>query len=332
MGDVLISRQTEPPTMASTRLGVAPADELTAKISEKVIPVRLSAIGDAPLQGDLWVQGLDRMYVGKYDTTAIIMERDESLAQPDDRGVTLSFIKRGSIIGVQGGNTYTVRPGQGLVLSMATPSDVIIPEGGEWWGIRAQFDELMARVNCRAVEGKPMVSTDSGVLQLMWGYLEHIQALCIAGDHDTLGLGQSHLLDLVALLVEKSAQDPAHSKELSAVVEARFLQIRNVLAATLGDAELTLGEIARRCRLSERTVQQVLRSGGTTFSELLCSMRMEKARKLLQEQPAAKILNVAMDVGFTDQSAFSRAFRRWFGIAPADVRDVSVAKRKHNAR
>jgi AraC-like DNA-binding protein len=53
----------------------------------------------------------------------------------------------------------------------------------------------------------------------------------------------------------------------------------------------------------------------------LDQVRFERARKLLADRRAC-IIDVAFELGYTDQSNFSRAFRRWAGISPGAYRQA----------
>jgi len=77
----------------------------------------------------------------------------------------------------------------------------------------------------------------------------------------------------------------------------------------------TLGEIAKALSMSARNVQRGLALEGTTYQTQLDGARRELAvRHLLS--PGATVAQVAWLVGFSEPSAFHRAFRRWTGRSP----------------
>jgi AraC-like DNA-binding protein len=77
--------------------------------------------------------------------------------------------------------------------------------------------------------------------------------------------------------------------------------------------------IARRLRMSVRTLHRGLAAEGTTFSEVLDHMRHELAIRHLAEKQLA-IGEVAFLLGFAELSSFYRAFKRWTGMTPAAYR------------
>jgi AraC-like DNA-binding protein len=67
--------------------------------------------------------------------------------------------------------------------------------------------------------------------------------------------------------------------------------------------------------MSARHLQRGLSSEGTSFQALLDDARRELAVRHLAD-PGATVANVAWLVGFSEPSAFHRAYRRWTGLSP----------------
>ncbi len=57
---------------------------------------------------------------------------------------------------------------------------------------------------------------------------------------------------------------------------------------------------------------------GETPQSYITNIRMQKARQLLDSTPDMTILDVAKSCGYDDQSSFTRAFKRFFGVTPSD--------------
>ena len=92
-------------------------------------------------------------------------------------------------------------------------------------------------------------------------------------------------------------------------------RVRTLLAATVGEGPLSLDHAARRLGMSARTLQRALRQAGTSFSTLVDQVRLELAQRFLDEQ-SWSLSELAGYLGFSDQSAFTRAYKRWTGSAP----------------
>ena len=96
-------------------------------------------------------------------------------------------------------------------------------------------------------------------------------------------------------------------------------RVRQCLVERLRDGEPEQREIARLLGLHERTLQRRLRAEQTTFAQLLDSVRSELARMFLGD-PRLAVFEIAYLLGFSEPSAFQRAFRRWTGQTPREYR------------
>jgi AraC-like DNA-binding protein len=77
--------------------------------------------------------------------------------------------------------------------------------------------------------------------------------------------------------------------------------------------------IARRLGVSPRTLQRRLETEGTSFGEVLDETRRRVALELIAD-PTLSIGDVSRGVGYADQFAFNKAFRRWTGRSPSAYR------------
>jgi AraC-like DNA-binding protein len=82
-----------------------------------------------------------------------------------------------------------------------------------------------------------------------------------------------------------------------------------------------LDEVASELGMSERTLQRELRLEKTSFRQLIEDIRKEIAMQHLA-QPGASASEAAFLLGFSEPSAFTRAFRRWTGSAPTEFQSA----------
>jgi AraC-like DNA-binding protein len=104
--------------------------------------------------------------------------------------------------------------------------------------------------------------------------------------------------------------------------ESVLSQIRTVLSPRLGEKVPGMSEMARRLALSPRTLQRRLTAEGKTYKELLDTVRREHAELLLADRSLA-VAEVGYLLGFSEPSAFHRAFKRWKGMSPLEYRNKS---------
>jgi AraC-like DNA-binding protein len=98
-------------------------------------------------------------------------------------------------------------------------------------------------------------------------------------------------------------------------------QVRAAIADELPGREPSLARVARRMGTSPRTLQRRLEAEGTTFAAEVAHVRRARAEAFLRA-PDVSIAEVSWLLGFAEQSAFTRAFRRWTGSAPSRWRDA----------
>ncbi len=92
-------------------------------------------------------------------------------------------------------------------------------------------------------------------------------------------------------------------------------QVRRVLHNLVLDGHGTLGQVAQVFEVHRRTLNRRLRERGLTFKRLLDEARYEIACQLLADTDLS-MMELAAVLGYADDTAFTRAFRRWSGIPP----------------
>jgi AraC-like DNA-binding protein len=96
-------------------------------------------------------------------------------------------------------------------------------------------------------------------------------------------------------------------------------QARHVVSSLVGNGALSIELVAARMGTSPRTIQRQLKLAGSSFKQLVDDVRLGLAQQHLLD-PATSLTDAAFLLGYSDLSAFSRAFRRWTGQSPQDYR------------
>jgi len=102
-------------------------------------------------------------------------------------------------------------------------------------------------------------------------------------------------------------------------------RVRSLVARTVCDGHPALDRVSRQLGQSERTVQRRLAERGLVWKRLVEDVRRALAFRYLEE-PERPLTDVAFLLGYSELSAFHRAFRRWTGSTPLAFRR-SVAAR-----
>lgn len=96
-------------------------------------------------------------------------------------------------------------------------------------------------------------------------------------------------------------------------------RVRRAILGQIGREDISQQAITTLLGMSERSLRRALALEGKRFHEILEECRRVQGFALLvrTERPLSEI---ALALGYSDQTAFSRAFSRWFGLSPREIR------------
>jgi len=98
--------------------------------------------------------------------------------------------------------------------------------------------------------------------------------------------------------------------------------LKSTLRTQLSEGTPDIRTAAELSGSSVRTIQRRLAALGRSYSSIVDEMRFEAALEMMCD-PNIRLLDVAMSVGYTDPSNFSRAFRRFAGVSPREYRRMA---------
>jgi len=101
--------------------------------------------------------------------------------------------------------------------------------------------------------------------------------------------------------------------------EGGLFSVRRAVAESLRDGEPSLARVAKKLAMSPRTLQRQLNEQGVKFKNLVNDTRRRFALIYLRDRRNA-LTEIAFLLGYSDASAFNRAFKRWTGLAPSAYR------------
>jgi AraC-like DNA-binding protein len=109
----------------------------------------------------------------------------------------------------------------------------------------------------------------------------------------------------------------AHLDSLGATIALRLL-----------DGDTDIDGCARLLRCSTRSIQRRLAEQGVTYRQLVEEARLQRAASLLRET-SQTVIEIALGLGYTEGSNFSRAFKRWSGASPQQFRATKEPETGH---
>lgn len=102
--------------------------------------------------------------------------------------------------------------------------------------------------------------------------------------------------------------------------------LQQLLPRLLADGRATLPIAARALHVSPRTLQRRLAAHNISWQTFLDQARARLAQEYLGDT-SLSLSDVALLLGFSEQSAFNRAFRRWTGSTPGRERRLQGMRR-----
>ncbi|MCW8329035.1 helix-turn-helix transcriptional regulator [Photobacterium sp. SDRW27] len=163
------------------------------------------------------------------------------------------------------------------------------------WPFEAQvLPQFEAEMNCKISLGSP------------------IRKLCIKRQHlfTPLATSDPEIYPSTRALLRKRAAE----LETGDVV----LQVYNTLDKLPTLANISGEKVAAKMLISIRTLNRRLAEVNTCYRGVVEKYKLEKALHLLN-QPNINMTEIAFQLGFSDLSTFSRAFKRWTGTSPTHL-------------
>jgi AraC-like DNA-binding protein len=187
--------------------------------------------------------------------------------------------------------TLVLRVGRQLVQEVSAPLEVRVRHAAPPWA--ALYDEAFG---CRTVFS---AERDEIVFPARW-----------------LDLAQPFADEALRSLMRHRAEVLLRTQETRQSVQSR---VRTLLLEDQSLSEVDSGSVARRVGMTPRSLRRRLRQEGVVLSDLVDELRREIAFRELRDADTP-IKQIADRVGFSEVSAFHRAFKRWTGMTPAQYR------------
>jgi AraC-like DNA-binding protein len=96
-------------------------------------------------------------------------------------------------------------------------------------------------------------------------------------------------------------------------------QVQRAVRILIEDGRVSGDRVAAILEVNRRTLSRRLQKEGETLRSIVGDVEFSLAHQLLSHSDTA-ILDIAFKLGYSDASAFTRAFRRWTGITPGQWR------------
>lgn len=294
-------------------------DEWRASIARSFSPMDVAAVPSTPSQfhASIHRQQLGSVGVSRVISEAHVAERTErnvSLQPADYYKITCQIAGECQV--TQDGRKSLLEPGNIAINDTVRPYKLTFPAANECLVLQVPRAEIpIDSAQIARLTGLPF-SRLGGLTESLVEYLSLVsKSEAPAGSTVRYHLSRS----LIELVTAALTAELGGLRTTAPAANALHSSIKRFALAHLSDPTLTLEHAAAAHYVSTRTAQRLFSAEGSTFVTWIRAERLERAQQqlLTSEHP---ITQIAMDVGFSSATHFSRAFREHFGISARNLR------------
>jgi len=99
-------------------------------------------------------------------------------------------------------------------------------------------------------------------------------------------------------------------------------QVRELIAELLTTGEPNIDTVAAALNMSSRTLERRLKAQGLSYRQVLDDLRQQLAERYLGDERLG-LSQITYLLGYSEPTAFNRAFRRWTGSTPTHFRNTA---------
>jgi AraC-like DNA-binding protein len=279
--------------------------------------VEIETLSDEAIHAQATMQALPGLRTLLFNGSAMRMSRTPALAALGDDSLGLIIARdadaalshRGIDLPLGYGDACPVIADEAVVIAARGHFNLLFPRVS-----------LVARVKNFMDIAATRIPQDRDALRLLISYLNALSGKMALGSPKLQDTVVEHIYDLVALAIWPDR--PADENSLSATAAARLQLALSYINMHFEAPGLTISAVARNQNVSPRYLQRLIETTGSTFSERVNELRLQRAHALLTDvhNRQDRISDIALRAGFSDIAHFNRSFRRRFGATPRDIR------------
>lgn len=276
---------------------------------------------DTPLRAGFRAR-LDQADLGVATANFVQAERQRihrtraRIARSRERAFVLLQVRRGQVCLSQFGREALVRSGECVLMDGSEPYKIDCPQAHCGLALRLPEHWLKRWLPRPEALAARVLSGP--------GWSSALNAALASIDVDTcadLALPQSAVAEQVAALLALAA-----GRDIVVAGRSTLLnQLLGTLHDRLHEAELAPLALAQAHGISKRSLHYAFAAAGTTFSQELMRLRLDRAHQMLSDVRFVDltITEIAACCGFNESSHFARRFRDRFARTPMQVRRLA---------
>ncbi len=91
--------------------------------------------------------------------------------------------------------------------------------------------------------------------------------------------------------------------------------VKDIIRDVLPKGYCNIDYVSCQLNLNKRTLNRKLAAEGSSFKELSIEVKSDTAKKLLAK-PLNSVTSISLELGYSETSSFTNAFKSWFGVTP----------------
>lgn len=254
---------------------------------------------------------------------ARISSSAQTLARMADHSeaIWLSLHLAGEATLLENGQATSVAPGDIVYGTSHAELGLNFDSDFRQFNVRIPGEPLRARLPGPLALTSGRLSGRSGIGRVFAGTLEALADSFESLDEDQITSIEQTLSEFVVTSLADSGVMGVQAG-MRAPHTALFNRLLRHIEANLSDTNLSLAQLARRERISERSLQKLFETSGQTFSAHVRQKRLERCRADLANRLYShlSVSDICFRWGFNDAAHFSRAFREQYDISPRQYR------------
>ncbi|TPM34380.1 helix-turn-helix domain-containing protein [Mesorhizobium sp. B2-3-5] len=245
-----------------------------------------------------------------------------NIAEDDNDGYLLLINKADTVLsGAQVGREYGIGQGEAVLVTASEALKMGGADRNVWANVvvpSAILSKAFPQIDDRLAL---KIDADNEALDLLKRYCLLLETGRPLASPDLIAHATETIVDLIGLVTGAKGQ-AAELAGLRGLRAARLQAILSKIAGNFADPGISAQGVAQELGLSARYVHDLLQETGTSFTERVLELRLQRAHKMLSHRhnDDMRVSDIAMISGFSDVSYFNRCFRRRFGHTPTGAR------------
>lgn len=287
-------------------------------IREHFVALDIDAARDERFRGAVASTGIGHLKVASVDSTAAEYRRTPGLARADhDAYLQVGLVTRGTAVLRQDGREALLRAGDYAVYETGRPF---------FWALcedvgLSVYTWPRASIALQPAESQRLTARALGGAGGLGGIVGRMLAELVTAPPALSPAGAVRLAHEVGELVTTVAGEQAGPATPDRAAADLLHAVDAYLAEHLADPDLHPASVARAHFVSTRHLHRLFAQRGTTVTQHVRHLRLERCRRELACGPDVPIFEIARRWGFADAATFSRAFRQAYGTTPSAYRN-----------